>query len=107
MMFGGTARGWVEKQGLTHVDLEHLKSPIITKLHAELQALRADVFESNEWRTHVERERARHAKGGEKDAAAADRSIMACIAQDYEDAPPPSVGAPFAGTRAGGRRAHT
>ena len=85
MMFGGGVYGWVKNQGLTHVDMEHMKSPIITKLHTELQALRNDVFDSIEWRTHVGQERARHAELGEKGAAAADRSIMACIAQNYEN----------------------
>ena len=62
-----------------------IKSPLIVRLARELAALRQTIFTHRDFAAHVQRERERHAKEGDKDPAAADRSIFAIIAQNEEN----------------------
>ena len=81
LVFGGEYEHWLERRRMP-VDI---KSPLIVRLARELAALRQTVFTHRDFAGHVQLERARHAKEGDKDPAAADRSIFAIIAQNEEN----------------------
>ena len=82
LIFGGEYEHWMEKRRLP-VDVQ---SPWVARLARELAELRASVFHHDRFRGRVQSERERHAKEGKKDAAAADRSIFAVLAQHEENA---------------------
>ena len=81
LIFGGEYEHWMDKRRLP-LDV---RSPWVARLARELADLRASVFHHDLFRGHVQRERERHAKEGKKDAAAADRSIFAVLAQHQEN----------------------
>ena len=81
LVFGGEYEHWLERRRMP-VDI---KSPLIVRLARELAALRQTIFTHRDFAAHVQRERERHAKEGDKDPAAADRSIFAIIAQNEEN----------------------
>ena len=81
MIFGGEYEHWVERHGFYPEPL----SPLVKRLGREFAELRAFVFEHEKYRAHVQRERLRHKKKGEKTEAEADRSIFAIIAQNEEN----------------------
>ena len=80
LIFGGEYEHWLER----HKRLTDIQSPLVKRFARELADLRTTVFNHIEFANHVSKERARHAKEGVKNAAAADRSIFAVIAQNEE-----------------------
>jgi len=81
LVFGGEYAHWLEKRRMP----ADVQSPWIARLARELADLRTSVFNHDLFKGHVQRERERHAKEGKKDAAAADRSIFAVLAQHQEN----------------------
>lgn len=88
LLFGGSYGRWIEKlcdaEG-RRADREP-RSPRVEGLAKELAQLRKDVFNSKEWISFVEKDRARlRAEGEKKDDDSIDRSVMARVAQKEEN----------------------
>ena len=81
LIFGGEYEHWIRKKRMP-LDIQ---SPLVKRLARELAELRATVFYHKEFQVHVQKERKRHVYEGQKDAAAADRSIFAVLAQNAEN----------------------
>ena len=76
LVFGGEYEHWLERRRMP-VDI---KSPLVVRLARELAALRQTIFTHRDFAGHVQLERARHAKEGDKDPAAADRRASTSFA---------------------------
>lgn len=81
LIFGAEYEHWLEKRRMP----VEIQSPRVKRLARELAELRQTIFCHRDFKTHVEAERARHKQEKKKDAAAADRSIFAIIAQNEEN----------------------
>ena len=85
LIFGGVYEGWLAKHDLDRSPTAP-RSPKIVKLQRELAALREAVFTSLYWAPHVEEQRERLRRAGQKTSDdAIDRSVFALIAQTEED----------------------
>jgi hypothetical protein len=88
MMFGGDYRSWVKevcKSLRRNAEFEPA-SPRVKALARELKALRVAVFESDQWKDFVTRDRERLRKEGIKESEEEiDRSVFARVAQKTEN----------------------
>ena len=82
LMFGGTYSGWLAD----HIARDsEPRSPRVTRLAAQLAALREATFQSDQWSAFYKTDSERLAMAGEKNAEERDRSVFARIAQSEED----------------------